>query len=85
MNTAQRTAALRLVRAALSEVGYDKASKIMLLEGVLRELEGDKRAWDRDPEMYYMTIFGTPATRAGIAPMRTDDTRGVLPPWPPGT
>jgi hypothetical protein len=60
MNAAQRTAALRLVRAALSEAGYDKASKIMMLESVLREMEGDGRTWDRDPEMYYMTIFGTP-------------------------
>ncbi|NND95902.1 MAG: DUF3500 domain-containing protein, partial [Pirellulaceae bacterium] len=50
MNSAQRTSALRLLRAALSEVGYDKASKIMLLEGVLRELEGPERNWERDPQ-----------------------------------
>ena len=61
MNAAQRTAALRLVRAALSEAGYDKASKIMLLEAVLRELEGENRNWARDPEKYYMTIFGKPS------------------------
>lgn len=61
MNAAQRIAALRLVRAALSEAGYDKASKIMLLEGVLRELEGEDRNWERDPEKYFLTIFGTPS------------------------
>ncbi|MGI9471140.1 MAG: DUF3500 domain-containing protein [Rubripirellula sp.] len=61
MNAAQRVAALRLVRAALSEAGYDKASKIMLLEGVLRELEGEGRNWERDPEKYFVTIFGTPS------------------------
>lgn len=61
MNAAQKTAALRLVRAALSEVGYDKASNIMQLEAVLRELEGEKRNWARDPEKYYVTIFGTPS------------------------
>lgn len=61
MTTAQRTAALRLVRSALSEAGYDKTNKIMLLEDVLRELEGDKRNWDRDPGMYYLTLFGDPA------------------------
>lgn len=61
MNDAQRTAALRLVRAALSELGYDKAQKIMMLEGVLRELEGEGRTWERDPGKYYMTIFGTPS------------------------
>ena len=41
---------LRLVQAALSEAGYDKASKIMLLEAVLHELEGENRNWARDPE-----------------------------------
>ena len=61
MNESQRTAALRLVRAALSELGYDKAQKIMMLEGVLRELEGEGRTWERDPEKYYMTIFGKPS------------------------
>lgn len=61
MNSAQRTAALRLVRAALSEAGYDKASKIMMLEGVLREMEGEGRTWERDPNKYYVTIFGTPS------------------------
>ncbi|WP_182867369.1 DUF3500 domain-containing protein [Stieleria mannarensis] len=60
MNSAQRVAALRLLRSALSEAGYDKASKIMLLEGVLRELEGEGRTWERDPHKYFVTIFGTP-------------------------
>jgi len=63
MNSAQRVAALRLVRSALSEAGYGKTSKIMLLEGVLRELEGADRNWDRDPEKYYMTVFGTPGEK----------------------
>lgn len=60
MNSAQRVAALRLLRSALSEAGYSKASKIMLMEGVLRELEGEGRTWERDPHKYYVTIFGTP-------------------------
>ena len=61
MDAAQRTAALRLVRAALSEVGYDKTSKIMLLESVLREMEGEGRRFARDPQKYYVTIFGKPS------------------------
>ena len=61
MNSAQRAAAMRLVRAALSEAGYDKTTKIMMLEGVLRSLEGEGRRWARDPEKYYVTIFGTPS------------------------
>ena len=60
MNDAQRSAALRLVRAALSEAGYDKTNKIMSLEGVLRQLEGEDRKWERDPNKYFVTIFGTP-------------------------
>jgi hypothetical protein len=61
LNTAQRTAALRLLRAALSEAGYDKASKIMLMEAVIRALEGKDRNWERDPLKYFVTIFGTPS------------------------
>ena len=61
MNASQRSAALRLVRAALSESGYDKTQKIMLLEGVLAELEGPDRNWARDPDKYYVTIFGEPS------------------------
>ncbi len=64
MNDAQKTAARRLVRAALSEAGYDKASKIMMLENVLREMEGEGRTWERDPNKYYLTIFGTPSDTA---------------------
>lgn len=60
MNVAQRTAALRLLRAALSEAGYDKAANIMLLESVIRQLEGKDRKWERDPQKYFVTIFGTP-------------------------
>lgn len=60
MNSAQRVAALRLLRSALSETGYGKASKIMLLEGVLRELEGEDRNWERDPNKYFVTVFGKP-------------------------
>ncbi|MFG0262970.1 MAG: DUF3500 domain-containing protein [Novipirellula sp. JB048] len=61
MNSAQRTAALRLLRSALSEAGYGKASKIMWLEGVLRQLEGPGSESRRDPQKYYVTIFGTPS------------------------
>ncbi|MEM6469742.1 MAG: DUF3500 domain-containing protein [Planctomycetota bacterium] len=60
MNQSQRVAALRTLRSALSEVGYGKASRIMLLEGILRELEGDERRWERDPQKYFVTIFGEP-------------------------
>lgn len=68
MNDAERTAALRLVRAALSEVGYHKTSQIMSLEAVLRELEGPGSEARRDPLKYYVTIFGDPANDDALAP-----------------
>jgi hypothetical protein len=61
MSVPQQTAALRAGRAALSEAGYDKASKIMLLEGVLRQMEGPDSHERRNPEKYYLTIYGRPS------------------------
>lgn len=59
MNQAQRNAALELLNAALSQVGYDKARTIMELESILHELEKDRRGGSiRDPQRYYYTIFG---------------------------
>jgi len=60
MNEAQRTAALRLVRAALSEAGYGKAKRIMLLEEVLNEMEAGNGRWERNPQRYFVTLFGNP-------------------------
>ena len=61
MSPAQRGAAHALLRAALSEIGYDKAVKIMDLENMLRELEKNKKGGPiRDPERYYFTIYGKP-------------------------
>ncbi|WP_246109799.1 DUF3500 domain-containing protein [Roseimaritima multifibrata] len=60
MNDAQQASALRLVRAALSEMGYNKAQQIMSLEGVLRQLEGPGSEQRRDPRKYYVTISGDP-------------------------
>jgi len=70
MNDPQKTASLRLLRSALSEAGYSKASKIMLMEKVLRALEGPERTWERDFEKYYVTLFGNPTgedTRWGFS------------------
>ncbi len=62
MNPAQRQHCHDLLRAALSEVGYGKAVKIMALENNLREGEQGKGPL-RDPERYFLTIFGTPAEK----------------------
>jgi len=60
MTPAQEQAALQLLGAALSEVGYDKARTIMSLDEILRRLEGSRAKNVRDPKRYFFTIFGTP-------------------------
>lgn len=63
-NNSQRDAALALLKASLSEQGYKKATAIVALENVLREVEN--RGPDdnyRDPLNYYLTIFGIPAEK----------------------
>ncbi|MGE0376695.1 MAG: DUF3500 domain-containing protein [Planctomycetaceae bacterium] len=57
MTPEQRQAALALLRASLSQSGYDKAAKIMSIEQLLAELEKAGR-FIRDPERYYFTVFG---------------------------
>ncbi|MBL8829823.1 MAG: DUF3500 domain-containing protein [Planctomycetaceae bacterium] len=64
MTADQRAAALELLRSALSQVGYHKATEIMSLEGILRELEKDRKGGPiRDPDRYYYTLFGTPGAQ----------------------
>jgi hypothetical protein len=60
MSKDQRTAALALMRAALSQTGYDKAVVIMELESILFELQKGRKGAIRDAERYYFTIFGSP-------------------------
>jgi len=60
-NPTQRDAALDLLKTSLSIQGYQKAAAIMELENVLREVEGRESSDKyRDPQNYYLTIFGTP-------------------------
>lgn len=62
MNDEQRKAAFALLQSALSGAGYGKATKIMQLESILRELEKGRAGGPlRDPERYYFTLFGRPA------------------------
>ena len=61
MSAEQRKLAQQLLAAALSEAGYDKATTIMELEAILRELEKTRTSGPiRDPERYYFTLFGKP-------------------------
>jgi Protein of unknown function (DUF3500) len=58
MDDTQRAKTHALLRTALSTAGYQKATNIIALESVLRVMEG---AEHRDPELYYLSLFGTPA------------------------
>jgi len=61
MNADQRKRATALLQSGLSEIGYEKASTIMSLEAILRELEKSRSGGPiRDPERYYFTVFGVP-------------------------
>jgi hypothetical protein len=59
MTAEQRQLAERLVATGLSRRGCDTAFEIIGLENVLAETEGSSY---RDPTLYYLTIFGDPAS-----------------------
>jgi Protein of unknown function (DUF3500) len=60
MTAQQKEAARGLVKAGTSQEGFSKATTIMSLEGLLRELEKGG-AMVRNPEWYFFTVFGTPS------------------------
>lgn len=59
MKPEQQKVALEVLRTAVSQLGYEKARKIMSLEDVLRKLEGSGLD-RRNPLKYYFTIYGKP-------------------------
>lgn len=60
MTAEQKAAALELVRAGTSTLGYNEATSIMSLEAILRDLEKNG-AMVRNPEWYFFSVFGTPS------------------------
>ncbi len=62
MNDSQKEAAFALMKDVLSSAGYTKATSIMNLELLLRQLEGPGKDEWRDPYKYYFTIYGQPAS-----------------------
>jgi len=61
MQASQPELALALLRTGLSSQGLARAQATMSMELVLKELE--KGSAKRDPELYYVTIFGEPAAK----------------------
>ena len=61
MTQEQRLLAQALLATGLSHRGYSKAVSIMSLEAILAEMEKGKAGGAvRDPERYFVSIFGTP-------------------------
>ena len=60
MTPAPRPLAQALLAAGLSSRGLAKVGTIMSLEDILLQIEGPTNPVRRDPELYYVTIFGTP-------------------------
>jgi hypothetical protein len=60
LKPAQRHLAFALLGSGLSQRGFTKATTIMSLEQILQDLEGPNRTFPRDPELYHVSIFGTP-------------------------
>ncbi len=58
LNPPERAAAMEMLRASLSARGYEKTEGVIVLEGILRETEGGSI---RDPDRYYLTVFGVPS------------------------
>lgn len=61
MSAEQKQLVLDLLRTGLSATGYQQATTIMSLESLLAELEGPKGANVRDPNWYFLSIFGEPS------------------------
>ncbi len=53
-----------LVATGVSAQGYDKVKTIIGLEPILAEVEGVGRRFPRDPELYYLSVFGDPGDDA---------------------
>ncbi|MGI8602621.1 MAG: DUF3500 domain-containing protein [Verrucomicrobiales bacterium] len=62
MTPAQRHLAYALLGSGLSSDGFTKATTIMSLEQILRELENAPDR--RDPEKYFFSVFGDPKGKA---------------------
>lgn len=67
MRPAQQRLAMQLVATGLSRAGYVTASTVMGLENVLDQTENWQVGWGRergrDPQLYWLRIFGEPSTQ----------------------
>jgi hypothetical protein len=66
MRPSQVEAARALFATVLNERGLQALENVRIVEGVLREQQGKFR----DPDRYYLAIFGTPAAFPGVGGWR---------------
>ena len=64
LSVEQRRLALALLRSSSSPAGFRKALDIMALQGVLQRMETGLGASLFDPDLYFVSVFGTPGARA---------------------
>ena len=64
MEEDQRARCLALVATGLSARGNEKAHLIIEIEDLLGRIEGAGRKFVRDNELYYISVFGEPASAA---------------------
>ena len=60
MDEAQKKLVRGLLLASLGETGLKTTEDVRMLEGILRAIEGPNRRFSRDPEHYYLSVFGSP-------------------------
>lgn len=60
MDEAQKKLVRGLLLASLGETGLKTTEDVRSLEGILRAIEGPNRRFSRDPEHYYLSVFGSP-------------------------
>ncbi len=57
----QKATVAALLRVSLSKVGVKTVDDVRSLEAVLAKIEGPNRRFPRDPELYFLSVFGKPA------------------------
>ncbi len=60
MDSLQLKCAKKLIQLGVSLQGFEKVETIISLESILREIEGPTGKFSRDPQLYYLSIFGVP-------------------------
>ena len=63
MDSSQQRLAFALLLSGLGRQGQSKAMNIMALETILGEMEAGRGRHRRDPDLYFLTIFGEPSDR----------------------